>query len=118
MTNPMKPDMSGTVTEPSSAAEAFQAWMPDAHLAKAFNYAFAARMAMPEADGAPLEGFVAADDPDAKTTAMAIVEAVGFEPVDVGPLSRARQLEALAILNMGIQVVNGWGWTSAWRLVR
>ena len=58
-------------------------------------------MAMPEADGAPLEGFVAADDPDAKTTAMAIVEAVGFEPVDVGLLSRARQLEALAIPEHG-----------------
>jgi predicted dinucleotide-binding enzyme len=75
-------------------------------------------MALPQADGAPLEGFVAADDADAKATAMTIVEAVGFEPVDAGPLARARQLEALALLNIGLQVVNGWGWTSAWRLVR
>jgi NADPH-dependent F420 reductase len=118
VTNPLTSDLSGTATEPESAAEVFQRWLPDAHLAKAFNYAFASRMALPQADGAPLEGFVAADDADAKATAMTIVQAVGFEPVDAGPLGRARQLEALALLNIGLQVVNGWGWTSAWRLVR
>ena len=118
VTNPVRPDLSGTVTEPRSAAEVFQAWLPDAHVVKAFNTAFASRMAQPETDTGRLDGYVAGDDGEAKATAMAIVDAVGLEPLDVGPLSRARQLEGLALLNIGLQIANGWNWTSGWRLVR
>ena len=101
-----------------SAAEAFAAWLPDAHVVKAFNTAFAGRMANPVQDGRPLDGFVAGDDESAKAAAMTLVADVGFEPIDGGPLANASMLEGLAMLNIWINANHGWDWTSAWRLAR
>lgn len=118
VSNPVKEDLSGTIPEPSSAAEQLQRWLPEARVVKAFNTTFAGRLANPIAGGAPLDGFVAGDDADAKAAVMSLVEAVGLQPIDAGPLVRARQLEALALLNIALNATNGWDWTSAWRLVR
>ena len=41
----------------------------------------------------------------------------GFAPVDVGVLARARQLEALAFLNISINVAHGGTWSSGWKLI-
>ena len=117
-TNPMKLDYSGLATNGTSAAEEFQAGMPEAHVVKAFNTIFAANQADPSASGTPIDGFVAGDDADAKRDVLALVGSMGFTPLDVGPLSSARQLEAMAYLNIGINALNGWGWTSAWKLER
>ena len=101
-----------------SAAEAFAAWLPGAHVVKAFNTAFAGRMANPVQDGRPLDGFVAGDDEAAKAAAMTLVADVGFEPIDGGPLANASMLEGMAMLNIWINANHGWDWTSAWRLAR
>jgi 8-hydroxy-5-deazaflavin:NADPH oxidoreductase len=75
--------------------------------------------AEPMAEPSPeVDGYVAADDPKAKQLVMSLVESIGFSPLDVGPLSAARQLEGMAWLNIGLNSANGWGWTSAWRLQR
>jgi predicted dinucleotide-binding enzyme len=42
--------------------------------------------------------FVAGDDPDGKKIVIGLVEALGFEAADAGPLSNARLLEAYAVL--------------------
>ena len=42
---------------------------------------------------------------------------MGLNPVDVGPLVRARQLESLAFLNIALQVANDGAWQSGWKLV-
>jgi len=36
---------------------------------------------------------------------------------DVGPLAMARALEAMAILNIALQIQHGWPWQSAFKLV-
>ena len=46
-----------------------------------------------------------------------LVASIGLEPVDVGPLSRARQLEGLAFLNIAVNIANGGSWQSGWKLV-
>jgi NADPH-dependent F420 reductase len=102
----------------ASAAEAFAAWLPGAHVVKAFNTAFAGRMANPVQDGRPLDGFVAGDDEAAKAAVMTLVADVGFEPIDGGPLANAAMLEGLAMLNIWMNANHGWDWTSAWRLAR
>ena len=117
-TNPMKLDFSGLATNGISAAEEFQARMPDAHVVKAFNTIFATNQADPSAYGTPIDGFVAGDDADAKRDVLALIGSMGFTPLDVGPLSSARQLEGMAYLNIGINAANGWGWTSSWKLER
>jgi 8-hydroxy-5-deazaflavin:NADPH oxidoreductase len=118
VTNSAKPDLTGLALAPSSAAEAFQAWLPEARVVKAFNTTFATRMADPMVDGQPVDGYVAGDDDDAKQVVMSLVEDVGFRPLDCGPLSNALVLEAMAYLNIWLNAANGWGWSSAWRLVR
>jgi hypothetical protein len=115
VTNPIKPDFSGLATEGSSAAEEFQKLLPDAHVVKAFNTLFASTQANP---GNGVDGYVAADDGDAKQQVIGLIESMGFSPLDVGPLSSARFLEGMAFINIGLNAQNGWSWTSAWKLER
>jgi NADPH-dependent F420 reductase len=115
VTNPLKADYSGPALEGTSAAEEIQRLLPGARIAKAFNAVLASRMAAPNRD---LDAFVAADDPQAKQETLALVDSLGFSPLDVGPLSAARSLEAMAWLNISLNLANGWDWTSAWKLVR
>jgi hypothetical protein len=101
----------------SSNGEALGALLPDAGVVKAFNTLFATHQTDPIADGVQLDGFVAGDDPAAKATVLELVDSIGLNPVDVGPLSRSRQLEALAFLNMTLNIVNQGTWQSGWKLV-
>ena len=115
VTNPLTPDFTGLATNGSSAAEAFQALLPEARVIKAFNTIFASNQASPTAD---IDGFVAGDDADAKREVISLVEAMGFTPLDVGPLTSARYLEGMAFVNIGLNAANGWSWSSAWKLER
>ncbi|MEA2607884.1 MAG: 8-hydroxy-5-deazaflavin:NADPH oxidoreductase [Chloroflexota bacterium] len=101
----------------SSNAEEIAALLPDAKVVKAFNTLFAPSQADPILDGVQLDGFVAGDDLDAKRLVIALIDSIGLDPIDVGPLARARQLEGLAFLNMTLQMANNGAWRSAWKLV-
>jgi NADPH-dependent F420 reductase len=117
VTNRMKRESIGESVDGRSAAEEIQRKAPKAKVAKAFNYAFASKQADPKVDGQSLDGFVASDDPDAKKTVLELARSIGFRPVDAGPLAMARALEAMAILNIALQMQNGWPWQSGWKLV-
>jgi len=101
----------------SSNAEDLAALLPASPVVKAFNTVFASRLLDPVADGVRLDGFVAGDDVAAKATVLDLVASIGFRPVDVGPLTRARQLEGLAFLNMALNIANEGSWRSGWSLV-
>ena len=60
---------------------------------------------------------MAGDDPTAKATVLALVDSIGLNPIDVGPLARARQLEGMAFLNITLNIANGGSWQSGWKLV-
>ena len=60
----------------------------------------------PIADGVQLDGFVAGDDAAAKATVLELVDSIGLNPVDVGPLAASRQLEGLAFLNITLNIAN------------
>jgi len=115
VTNPIKLDYSGLATNGSSAAEEFQKLLPSASVVKAFNTVFAANQANPTRE---IDGYVAGDDVKAKETVIELVESIGMQPLDVGPLSAARALEGMAYLNIGLNAANSWSWTSAWKLER
>lgn len=100
-----------------SAAERLQRWLPGAHVVKAFNTVFASNQAEPRVDSLAADGFVAADDEHARATALEIVRSIGLRPIDAGPLRRARQLEAMAFLNITLNMTHGWSWNSAWKLL-
>lgn len=77
----------------TSNAEELAVLLPGARIVKAFNTLLAANQSDPIAEGIQLSGFVAGDDADAKAKVLELVGEIGLEPVDVGPLARARQLE-------------------------
>ena len=106
------------VQEGESLAEGLQAQLPEAHVVKAFNSAFASKMADPVDGDRPLDGFIAGDDAAAKQAVATLVRDVGFEPVDVGELKVARTLEGMAWINISLNMEHGWPWQSAWRLER
>ena len=117
VSNRFSPTDPGAPIDGSSNAEQIQALVPSARVVKAFNTVFASRQANPNADGIQLDGYVAGDDQEAKAKVVELVRSLGFRPVDAGPLSLARALEAMAWLNMLLNMQNGWPWQSAWKLV-
>lgn len=115
VTNRPTPDVGrGTCT---SSAEEVQAAAPSAHVVKALNTVFASRQAEPGLAGQHADGYVAADDEDAKRTVLAFVESIGLRPFDVGPLVNARTLEGMAWIHISLAMEHGWSWESAWKLV-
>ena len=90
---------------------------PGARVVKAINTVFAANQDSPVVDGVQLDGFVAADDADAKRVVIEYVKSLGFRPIDVGPLAMARALEGMGALNISLNMKDGAAWRSGWKLV-
>lgn len=79
-----------------SGAEYLQRMLPAAYVVKAFNQILAPQMGEPPSgDRMPLR--IAGDDPGAKVVVTQLGEALGWEVRDIGPLSKARALEAGAV---------------------
>ena len=101
ISNPMKEDMSGlAVGLTTSAAEEVAQAIPGAQVVKAFNTVFAQVLGDGPTGGAKVQVFYAGDAEGAKRTVRSLIESMGFEPLDAGPLSNARYLEPLGMLNI------------------
>jgi hypothetical protein len=72
----------------------------------------------PVYEGRHLTMFLAGDDATAKGVAAELARDVGFDPVDVGPLARARLLEPLAMLWITLAYPMGLGRDFAITLLR
>jgi 8-hydroxy-5-deazaflavin:NADPH oxidoreductase len=119
ISNPLNATYDGLVTPPgTSAAETIQAVLPrGAKLVKAFNTTFAGTLVAGEVAGQPLDVFIAGDDEGAKGRVAELVRGGGLNPIDVGALERARQLEALGLLGITLQGRLNTGFMSGWKLV-
>ncbi|MDP8943243.1 MAG: hypothetical protein M3N16_03885 [Actinomycetota bacterium] len=119
ITNPLNDDYSGLVETPAgSGAPEIAAAAPDAaRVVKAFNTTFARTVADGQVAGQPLDVFVAGDDAEAKAAVTQFVEAGGSRAIDAGPLARARDLEALGFVHIGLQGALGTGFGSAIKIV-
>jgi 8-hydroxy-5-deazaflavin:NADPH oxidoreductase len=116
-TNPLRPDYQGLAVEGTSAAEQVQARVKGARVVKAFNSVLAARQTEPTVEGTRVDGFVAGDDERAKATVLELVGSIGLNPIDAGPLEVARALEAMALLNIMLQLRTNGSWQTGWKLV-
>jgi hypothetical protein len=85
-----------------SGAEEVQQLAREAKVVKAFNTVFAHTMESGQVAGEPLALFAAGDDAEAKRIVMEMGGAIGFDPVDAGPLEHARWLEPLGYLNIAL----------------
>ena len=103
ITNPLTADFMGlTVGHTTSAAEEIAKALPGTEVVKAFNTLFAQVLAEGPtfAGGQTAPVFYASDSERAKQTVKALVESIGFKPVDAGGLKNARYLEPLGGLNV------------------
>lgn len=117
-TNPIAPGLQLALGTTTSGAEQVAAWTTGARVVKAFNTTGAENMADPIYDGQATVMLICGDDSQAKTVVGQLAEALGFEAVDVGPLSAARHLEPFALVWIRLAMVQGLGRDIAFRLVR
>ena len=103
ISNPLKSDYSGLVMgHTTSAAEEIAKALPGTRVVKAFNTIFAQVLAeRSQAEGGRrVPVFYAGDDAHAKEAVRKLIDTLGFDPVDAGPLQNARYLEPLGMLNI------------------
>ena len=113
ITNPIDPEAFQPLTiEAGSVAQEIVQRAPDARVVKAFNTTFAGTLVEGQVAGQALDVLIASDDEDAKSAVRRLAEDGGLRAIDAGPLERARQLEALGYLHMGIQDALGTGYSS------
>jgi hypothetical protein len=109
-TNPLAPGLAGlTVGTTTSGAEQIAERARGARVVKAFNTTGAENMADSRyAQGQPMMP-VAGDDDAAREQVRALAALIGFDTVDMGPLSAARYLEPLAMVWIHLAFKQGQG---------
>lgn len=119
ITNPLDfATMSPAVAPDTSGAEEIAKLVPaGASVVKAFNTTFAGTLVAGQVAEQPLDVLLAGDDEAAKATLSQLVEAGGLRAIDVGPLHRARQLEAVGLLHITLQFSRNTGFSTAVKLL-
>jgi 8-hydroxy-5-deazaflavin:NADPH oxidoreductase len=118
ITNPVNETFDDLVVPADSSATAeLAALAPDARFVKAFNTTFATTLREGEVSGQKLDVLIAGDDEQAKGSVADVARDGGLNPIDAGPQKRARELEALGLLHMGLQGTLGTGFSSAVKIV-
>jgi 8-hydroxy-5-deazaflavin:NADPH oxidoreductase len=117
--NPLNATYDGLATAPdsSSAEDLAKAIAPGAKVVKAFNTTFAGTLLAGQVAGQQLDVFIAGDDADAKSKVSQLVTDGGMRAIDTGPLSRARQIESMQLLQITLQGTLGTNWGSAIKIL-
>ena len=120
ITNPIDFQTFDSLTVPadSSAADDLAKRLPDSTVLKAFNTTFAATLASGSVGDAPTTVLIAGDDEDAKATLTELVSAGGLRALDAGSLRRARELEALGLLQITLAAAERIPWTGGFAVQR
>ena len=90
----------GGLAVETSGGEMLRDWAKGASVVKAFNTVGYFVIADPKAVGDKVAVFLAGDDAAAKDKVMVMVNALGFEATDVGPMKNSRVLEGMSTLYM------------------
>lgn len=88
------------VSVDSSSAEMIQQWNPEAKVVKAFGTMGSMIIDDPDAVGGLVTIPIASNHKNAKERVAQLVDEMGLDPVDFGPLRMARSIEAMAIIYM------------------
>lgn len=101
-----------------SAAEQLAHWADGAIVVKCFDTTGVKVMENPIFAGMRASMFVCGDCMEAKKRVFPLVEDLGFECIDVGPLSAARYLEALSAFWVFLAFQQGFGHEFGFKLLR
>jgi predicted dinucleotide-binding enzyme len=99
-TNPLRTNEDGLfeMAVDTSNGEIIQAAAPRAYVVKAFNSLNWRTMVDPESSGGPVSIPLVGDNDAAKAKVAALVEGMGLEAIDLGPIRYARHVEGMLIL--------------------
>lgn len=97
-TNPIGPGGVLTHGRDDSGAEQVARWAAGARVVKAFNTIGREVMANPSFGDRRAVLWICGDDADANKTVATLAEAIGFEPILLGGLTKARAMEPAASL--------------------
>lgn len=108
-TNPLRRRENGLfeMSVETSNAELIQGWAPDAFVVKAFNTLNWRTMADPDSAGGAVSIPLVGDDAEAKAAVASLVEGIGLEAIDVGPIRHAHIVEGMLILWLNNQYITG-----------
>ncbi len=120
ITNPLTNDFSGLdVGFTTSAAEEIAKMVPEAKVVKAFNTIFAHILSSSIHLKSPRPNvFICGDDEDVKKKISQLAKDLGFEPLDLGPLNRARFMETLGMLTILLGYDRKLGTKIAFRVIK
>jgi 8-hydroxy-5-deazaflavin:NADPH oxidoreductase len=120
ITNPLNLETFDSLVVPadSSSAAELAAALPSSRVLKAFNTNFATTLGEKSVGPNPTTVLIAGDDDDAKAALSSAIRAGGVEAIDVGGLSRARELEALGFLQIKLASSEQVGWNAGFAVVR
>jgi len=120
ITNPLNLETFDSLVVPpdSSSAAELAAALPSSQVLKAFNTTLAGTLSARKVGPNTTTVLVAGDDDEAKAALISTVEAGGIDAIDVGGLSRARELEAIGFLQIKLAASEKIGWTGGFGLVR
>jgi len=102
----------------TSAGEQVAAWAPGAQVVKAFNTTGFPNMLDPKYGAQAASMLICGDDAKAKATIKQLSDELGFDTLDVGPMSNARHLEAVAMLWINLAFLEGWGVNFAFKVLK
>jgi predicted dinucleotide-binding enzyme len=118
-TNPLAPGLAGlALGTDTSGAEEIARQARGARVVKAFNTTGAENMVNPRYPNGAVFMPVAGDDADARRRVVALATRLGFDAVDIGPLSAARYLEPFAMTWIHMAIKRGMGRDFAFGLLR
>jgi hypothetical protein len=108
-TNPVAPGPSLAVGHTTSGGEEVAKLAPGARVVKGFHTVGAELMRQPRFGDRAAANFLCGDDAEAKRVAAELSKAIGWEPIDAGPLAQARLTEPLAMLWITLAMKYGMG---------
>lgn len=103
---PHKKGMMQVVGVNGSAGEIVQYWLPHSNVVKCWNTTGAGSFYKPQFSVVPTM-FLCGDSKKSKEQVSELVRAFGWDPLDCGDITAARQLEAMAALWMGYAMRTG-----------
>lgn len=121
ITNPLNLETFDSLVVPahSSHAAEIATALPSSHVLKAFNTTFAPTLDIKSVGPNKTTVLVAGDDAEAKSAFIdAITAGGGLNAIDAGPLDRARELEALGLLQITLASAGKISWTGGFALVK
>lgn len=106
-TNPIGPGFVLTHGREDSGAEQVARWAPGARVVKAFNTVGREVMANPRFGDRAALLWLCGDDAVAVETVAGLARGIGFDPMPLGPMKRARLIEPAALLWISVAMQRG-----------